>query len=339
MEGTSSCKALVIGDLHFKEDNGYETNMFTTKLFEWCKTVTFDMVVLLGDTLDTHERLNTEVLTRAIKFFMKPLQQLKDVPMYVIVGNHDRMTNVDFLSDYHPFVGMEDHPKIKVVNTVASDMVCGMKFTFVPYVYKGRFREALDRCPGWEKSTAIFAHQEFKGAQMGAIKSADGDEWPEDLPLVISGHIHDFQILQSNLIYTGSPIKHTYGEGKGKYIFLFSFGPGLGIDKVDLGLPSKEEVEWTAEDLLRLGLPDVSGLDKFLTRIRISGTATQITMLKGVLPSRPELQGFKIKYETTDTKETMVSLPPRLSFRDAIRSELSSKSQAALALFDTIRIT
>jgi DNA repair exonuclease SbcCD nuclease subunit len=47
---------------------------------------------------------------------------------------------------------------------------------------------------------------------MGAIVSKDGDEWNEEFPQIISGHIHDNQTPQKNIYYTGSPLQHAFGD-------------------------------------------------------------------------------------------------------------------------------
>ena len=71
----------------------------------------------------------------------------------------------------------------------------------------------------WELADCIFAHQEFRGCKMGK-EISKGDEWNAEYPLVISGHIHDYQIVGKNILYPGSSIQHTYTETHNKRIWL-----------------------------------------------------------------------------------------------------------------------
>jgi hypothetical protein len=76
---------------------------------------------------------------------------------------------------------------------------------FIPYVPKGRLEEALSGVD-MNGCKCVFAHQEFRGARMnarGSFFSPDGDIWPEDAPLVISGHIHGTQQVGRNVYYPG----------------------------------------------------------------------------------------------------------------------------------------
>ena len=50
-----SITALVIGDPHFKESNVKEMEQMTTKIIAIAKEKKPTFVVVLGDTLDTHE--------------------------------------------------------------------------------------------------------------------------------------------------------------------------------------------------------------------------------------------------------------------------------------------
>jgi DNA repair exonuclease SbcCD nuclease subunit len=88
----------------------------------------------------------------------------------------------------------------------------------------------------WRKSTAIFAHQEFYGCKMGAVKSIVGDKWSIKNPLVISGHIHEYQEPQANIIYVGTPIQHGFGDQNDKTISYFIFNDGLPDKSLDNSL-------------------------------------------------------------------------------------------------------
>lgn len=236
---TMGIKILVIGDPHFKVSNVLETENMCSAIIQQCKKYTPHIIVVLGDVLDRHENIHVGPLNRAIKF----LATLMNIaPTFVLIGNHDLKNNQQFLSDEHPFSSLkhwtphdQGHdciyddvskiPKMNIVDVPHRIDVCGNIFMFVPYVPCKRFIEALDHIPNWRdvSTKCIFAHQEFIGAKMGAIISTEGDEWELEYPFVVSGHIHDYQKIQDNILYIGTPIQHSYGDQQDKTISCFTF--------------------------------------------------------------------------------------------------------------------
>lgn len=86
-------------------------------------------------------------------------------------------------------------------------------FLFVPYVAPGRFIEAINTLDLDIKDVdCILAHQEFDGLKFGGNTVSMGDKWPLEYPQIFSGHIHEYIELQKNIIYTGAPLAHAYGE-------------------------------------------------------------------------------------------------------------------------------
>ena len=58
---------------------------------------------------------------------------------------------------------------------------------------------------------------------MNTITSNEGDPWETSKPLCVSGHIHDYDKLKSNLIYVGTPIQHGYSDNGRKNSIFFRF--------------------------------------------------------------------------------------------------------------------
>lgn len=241
--------ALVIGDPHFKVANVRETDAMVEAIVRVANERRPDIIIVLGDILDRHETIHVSPLTRAIKFLAR-LMEIANT--YVLIGNHDLKNNRQFLSDEHPFVALKFWgPRMTIVDTTTLVTIKGKSFVFVPYVPPGRFVEALDHCkeacgePGnWKNATCIFGHQEFRGAQMGAITSIEGDEWLLTYPYVVTGHIHDYQEPQVNILYTGTPIQHAFGDRHDKTISFFTFHSSNEREhvRIDLGLPRKHIV-------------------------------------------------------------------------------------------------
>ncbi len=266
--------ALIIGDTHFKVSNVRETDPMVEEIVKLASDIKPDIIVLLGDILDRHETIHVSPLTRAIKF-MSRLVEIADT--YVLIGNHDLKNNRQFLSDEHPFVSVKYwnhiHHNIKIIDTTTTVKIKNHIFVFVPYVPPGSFREALEYSNEWKYATCIFAHQEFKGCKMGAITSIEGDEWSLSHPFVVSGHIHDYQEPQVNILYTGTPIQHAYGDHHDKTVSLIQFeSPHIRNHKrIDLHLPKKHIIRINSSDVSTYKPSPNSHL-----KIIISGTSGEI---------------------------------------------------------------
>jgi DNA repair exonuclease SbcCD nuclease subunit len=292
-------KVFVIGDPHFKTNNAEETNEMSEKILFQIKQTDPDFVVCLGDILDRHETIHVGPLLRSIELFQKIASEYK---LFLLIGNHDRPSNQVFLTEEHPFTALKQWKNTWVVDKVIQETITDKnnnphKFLFVPYVPVGRFKEALQTKITEDQIndfTCIFAHQEFYGAKMGMNISKVGDVWDEENPLVISGHIHDFDILAPNIIYTGTPIQHAFGDREDKGVFLFDFNEkGFTYDKIDLGLPKKK--------IIKIGFSEVSILKKLdaksYYKIIISGTPEELKTLKigSILKDLPRC---KVIYKT-----------------------------------------
>lgn len=263
-----SITCLVIGDPHFKVNNVKETTAMHAKICEIARERRPTFIVCLGDVLDRHETIHVSPLERASTF----LHELSTIaPLYVLVGNHDRPNNSNFLTTEHPFNALKYWPHTKIVDTTIEETINGKRFLFVPYVPPGRFNEAIltliDKPQDSTETTSIstesrlsnylsgittiFAHQEFKGAKMGAIVSTVGDEWNPSWPYVISGHIHDYDELAKNIIYVGTPIQHGFGDRDDKTISYFTWTNEQypETERIDLGLVKKMTVYISTSEL------------------------------------------------------------------------------------------
>lgn len=289
-------KIFVIGDPHFKINNVEETNEMCEKIIKMIDQTQPHAVVCLGDVLDRHETIHVGPLLRSIDFF----QQISSkYPLYILIGNHDRPSNQVFLTDEHPFTALKIWRNTWVVDDVMEGIIDNKKFLFVPYVPPGRFMEAINK--GIEKSgenlnnyTCIFAHQEFYGAKMGMCESTIGDKWPSENPLVVSGHIHDFDELAPNIIYTGTPIQHAFGDLENKGVFLFEFDEeGFIYHKIDLDLPKKKIIKICFSEVSLLKKLD----QKSYYKIVISGTPEELKTIKltNLLQNHPRC---KVVYKT-----------------------------------------
>ena len=239
-DAPKSLCVLAIGDPHFKINNVEHSCEFVDKTLVFIDdNPQIDLIIVLGDVHDKHQYTHIAISSHVSKFFQE-LHNRK--PVYLVVGNHDRQNNSDFLSDIHPFNDMKLWPNMTVVDHVIETNIKGHKLVFVPYVPPGRFEEALNTIQNPLENTAvIFAHQEFYGAPMGAIKSVVGDKWPIHYPYVISGHIHDYWFNGKNIIYVGTPMQHAFGDRQDKTLSLYQIDGEYDICGVSVPPPETNE--------------------------------------------------------------------------------------------------
>ena len=259
-------RIICIGDPHIQVSNFIEVEQLHNKVEELLDELKPDLVVILGDVLHTHEKIHSMAMNRACSFIDMVRKRSRT---FLLVGNHDAYSNQIFLSDDHWMNQLKEWDNLTVVDKpMTLDTPAGI-LLFVPYVYPGRFFEALDTVPSWKKSRCIFAHQEFAGCKMGAIVSEIGDQWSEDFPDVISGHIHSNQRI-NNVYYPGASLQQAFGESERNIIAYTDFvehEKGYVLEEIDLGLPRKKTIYADISEMDDIKIPN--GEDKI--RITVSG--------------------------------------------------------------------
>jgi DNA repair exonuclease SbcCD nuclease subunit len=245
-------KISLVGDLHIQSAILDTFNAFEREYLDFIRANTPTFIIILGDILHTHQLIHVTPLQRAVLF----LRAVSEVaPTFLLIGNHDRINNSDFCSDIHAFTALKGvSDRLVIVDTTTVHVINNYVFVLVPYVAPGRFKEALDKVAGWQNATCVFAHQECRGAKMGAIVSVDGDEWLPTDPVCYSGHIHDYQVVQRNWVYVGTPYMTNFGEDADKAIMTLTVsGYGSDMSAVRTAFKvsnSKKKLHWAAQDIL-----------------------------------------------------------------------------------------
>lgn len=242
---------LCIGDPHLKiEEQEHSTNFINTIQNILINTPDIHLIIILGDILHTHEKLHSGSLNLALQLF----KICKNHTLtYCLVGNHDATSNTIFLSDNHWLNVCKEWSNFIVVDkpcfyqtNISSEQI---QLCFMPYVPDGKFLQALytidENIHDWSQSHVIFAHQLFDGAKMGHIIARNVEEWKEEYPLCISGHIHQKQKVQPNLYYVGSSTYVGYADTTKKSCTLLTFSLNeeneikIKMKDIDLNLPKK----------------------------------------------------------------------------------------------------
>lgn len=319
--------ALVIGDPHFKAKNMVEGEEFARRVIEEARNQQPTFIVILGDTLDTHEVVRVQPY-KLVCTFIEYLSKI--APVYLLIGNHDLINASQFLTTNHPFNPLKKWNNVTVVDKPVYASYGLFGFMMCPYVPPGRFVEALDTFEDeeWRYVDCIFAHQEFKGCQMGAKTSIEGDEWDEDWAPVISGHIHDDQIVNNRIFYPGSAIQHTFGESHAKKIWLVTWGeedwPYFKIKKISLGMKTKRIIHLDVKDIKEF---DVSLAKKNHIKLNLKGTPEQFKIFRRDKKySELEKLGVKFVYTTTGSLEDNVQ-SHQVPYTEMLRRVVKQKTE------------
>jgi DNA repair exonuclease SbcCD nuclease subunit len=230
---------LCIGDPHFRVDNIEETKQFTKTLSNYLDEHNeIDIVIVMGDVLHTHEKVHTFALNSAVDFFKMLITKQKDV--YCLVGNHDATSNTIFLTDNHWMNILKGWNNLTIVDYPLKINIEDRFAVLCPYVPDGRFVEALNKIEDWKESICVFGHQLIDGAKMGMIVANGVEEWKDEYPMLISGHIHDKQWIKNNMYYTGSSLQHSFGEGGDKSLAKIYIDDQVKVEEIYLEIKKKK---------------------------------------------------------------------------------------------------
>lgn len=305
---------LCIGDPHFRIKDSNEVDTYLTNMNEFISNQHFDFIVLLGDILHYHERIeNVSVLNKAYELITN--LRYKTDHLFILVGNHDMINNEQFLTDNHWMNGLKEWNNITIVDKGAIYSIKNRRFTFSPYVPKSKFIHALNIIDEhWKGSDIIFAHQDFYGCNYGFCIDNTGDRWDETFPFIISGHIHEKQRIGNNIYYTGASRFIDAGEKVDKTIMTgIIFNNRLYITEHSLNLPKNITMNVSVEDFENLNIETNSKV-----RVIVSGTKEELKSMKSREKFKElEEQGVKFKLRTKKTAVVNVSL--RGNFRDILK--------------------
>lgn len=264
---------LFVGDLHIKSENRDEVELLLTELLHILADRTYTAIILGGDVMHYHERLFTQPLNQAIHF----IQTLAAITkVYVLVGNHDYINNNQFLTRNHWMNALKSWKNVVVVDKPLDEG----DVMFVPYTAPGRFIEAMDTVnKRWNYKQVIFCHQEFRGCKMGAIISTDGDEWDDEFPLVVSGHIHDHQLVGKKIVYPGTPLQHAFGDSTIRKLCEVAMDGSYRF--IDLNVPRKHILKCDVKDLSQIVDTVEHKLDAHdKIRVKIEASTEEFALLK-----------------------------------------------------------
>ena len=249
-------KILFIGDMHLRITRFDLATQFLKWITATIQDIRPDIVVNLGDTLDTHSVVRSEILAIFIEHldFVKTLE----IPYYHLLGNHEFNKPND--NRYHALLSLKNRD----LYTVVDKRIDIDNLTLLPH-YPDHKKFPLDT------REICIAHQTFVGADYGYIRPEVG-VLAEDVAanLIISGHVHLRQEF-GKVIYPGSPYSQSISDidqVKGVLLFdtntyekkflecplpmwrklTYEIGPDINIDTIhsDILIKTNNKHHWTA---------------------------------------------------------------------------------------------
>lgn len=332
---------LLIGDPHFKEENEADTTLPVNFILEHIKNTTYAAVILLGDILHDHRRTDMFSLQRATSF-LKELAAIQ--PTYLILGNHDRVDNNDFLSDLHFFDMCNHIHNLHIVSKVVDVHINDKHIILVPYVPAGKFIEALytfDSSEEWwnnpDKCSFICAHQELQGCIMHKnVYSKKGDKWLASYCNIYSGHIHGKQ-RYANIVYVGSMCQNDYSENYDKSILSIELAT---MQETEIAIPVRKKilVELTQDNFHLYTVPE--GNDVITMRIVCH---VGVNLKDHPLIQEWQKRGIRIKIESVNTVREINCLQNKeaCTFLQKLCKKCQDnpvKSQILTNIFGTIKL-
>jgi predicted phosphodiesterase len=279
-----SVRILIIGDLHFRPKEIDLNRLLVNETLEIIKETKPDCVVVLGDTLDTHDVYKGSAHALAERFFLQIRLLSK---LIILIGNHDLKNNQVDLSlgpADHPFTALKYVDNITLVDEITTFKVGKFEFCAVPYLPNGRYLKAISYLDPYSFK-AFFSHQLFN---FPGNYEEDPEDWPEDYPDNYNGHLHEYRKVKHNLTLVGTATTVDFGASPDKALMLVTFG--------DEGVESEERIPLKTVPLriayrIEANLQNIKnilneiksrdiGATKNIYKVTVFGKATLLTNLK-----------------------------------------------------------
>lgn len=315
---------LAVGDLHSKVSNVKDLQLLAAELLAIISIHKPDAAILLGDLHDSFERAHLQAWDSMVKFLDKISSA---IDTYYLIGNHCSINNQIFLTDEHFFNAFKKWENLTVVDKHRWFGGC----LLMPYTPPGRFLEAIETAGGWDMADVIFAHQEFRGAQMGPITSLTGDAWSESNPLVVSGHIHDRQWVGNNIYYTGTPYQTSFGDTGEKTVALVDTETGAITEIPILTVPKRVSLRVTTA-----GFKDLSLSPGNHYRVTIGDTSESINALKKTNKYKEISAIAKIIIVPTDAAQVIKKVNKTDGYTEILKKSIAKESELVQSLAEEV---
>lgn len=334
-----------IGDPHFKDSNGSETDLLHQDCVRYANQWKPRLIICFGDLIHTFEKTKMRTHRRANQF----LQDLsKEAHTILLLGNHDRPINKDYNSEDHFYTGVARPGVLEIIDRPTGLVIDGLRLLFIPY-FVGTIDAFLAEYQiDPTQFDYAFGHMETYGADIrpseryGPLPSK-GDRWPSHYPPLISGHIHKRQHLE-NVYYIGTPYQETFAEDTAKgiaQIRLSRPSSRPNITYFSTSIPMKLTVELTVLEFYAF-VPT----EGVLTKLVIRGSPEEVATLRKTPQYKAALKRFTVDlkdFPVVPTRPDVVGFIPlpepmeRPDFWKYVHGKLNDRQQQRLSSLQGMR--
>ena len=335
-------RILCFGDTHFCIKNIEMTRALHEKLMQLIPSLSIDFIVILGDFFDNKKITETYAMIEAKKFIYD-LSVVLNKKVFMLVGNHDIINETEPpKEDCHTLVLFKGWLNVTVVDKVIKyeDFIFS---PFVPPKY-GLFRylDESEYKDVWRNLNCVFSHSEINGALYGNIVTENSCSWTSELPMYISGHIHNRQQILNNAFYIGSAYQVEIGRDKSDktgYIAIYD-SDVKSVEFIDIKMPIREAKRFSSLQEFNSFI-DEKGNENELERyfkIYIDGLTKEEYLLfnKTIKPHISEsIRGKVIANVKVEKLETPSAVEKSKNLDDILNEQLSAN---ALELYNKLII-
>jgi len=225
-------RILVTADIHFGYPNRLKDNIWSMMAMSQYATENgIEKIMCLGDFFHNRDHITIDVLNAVHLFFKASKQEWIMFP-----GNHDMFMKTSWkINSIRP---LEKYAT--TYNKVSSFELDGRNFVVVPFIhheaeYMDTIREAEDKYP---EDSILLTHIGVNNAVNNScflLKNWSNVNLSDiKFSLVLSGHFHNYQVIDDKICYPGSPIPFRFDEGMVPHGFLDLDTDTLDVNFVDL---------------------------------------------------------------------------------------------------------
>jgi len=225
-------RILVTADIHCGYPNRLKDNIWSMMaMSEYATENGIDKIVCLGDFFHNRDHLTIDVLNVAHSFFKSAKQEWIMFP-----GNHDMFMKTSWkINSIRP---LEKYATI--YNKVTSFKLDGRNFVVVPFIHnEAEYMETIrDLENKHDENSILLTHIGVNNAVNNScflLKNWSNVNLSDiKFSLVLSGHFHNYQVIDDKICYPGSPIPFRFDEGMVPHGFLDVDTDTLAVNFIDL---------------------------------------------------------------------------------------------------------
>jgi len=242
-----------------------------------------DALVIAGDVFHSRKAIDITVLDSVYQ----ELISIKDLPMYLITGNHDiyeggGKISVKIFSKF-----------MKVIRKPRTINIAGTVIGCLPWVSNKKTISSAVKVFKDDGVKYVIGHLGISGAVTGeqnyALSEGSEPALFRSFKWVALGHYHKHQTL-GNISYVGSPLQHTWGEtGEKKGFMIFDETGGEFIELKGFPRFIKVTASNQPDDISEIDYVKITGKQEEIQNIKLPEGVKRIEVAERQIDDKPRI--------------------------------------------------